>query len=78
MNQFNLGTLSFTAESGNISVFNTLLGGGLCCVSSFYYIWDEDGAPKGDIRFYLALFGQALTGIANPFIITVPTKVRIV
>ena len=48
----------------------------MCCISSFYYIWDDDGVPKGDIRFYLALFGQALTGIANPFLIGIPTKVR--
>ena len=29
----------------------------------------------GDAKFYLALIGQALTGIACPFISCVPTKV---
>ena len=57
-------------------MFETISGGGLCCLSSFYYIWDEEGVPKGVVRFYLALFGQALTGIANPFIMSIPTKVR--
>jgi hypothetical protein len=61
---------------GNISVFQTILGGGLCCLSSFYYIWDKEGVPNGDGRFYLALIGQAITGIGVPFIIGVPTKVR--
>ena len=44
-------------------------------MSSFPYVWDADGVPKGDARFYLALFGQAITGIACPFVSSVPTKV---
>ena len=44
-------------------------------MSSFPYVWDANGAPKGDARFYLALFGQAITGIACPFVSSVPTKV---
>ena len=51
-------------------------GGGLCCLSSFPKMWDVDGAPKGDARFYIALVGQAITGVANAFIISIPTKVR--
>ena len=51
------------------------LGGGLCCMSSFPYIWDSSGTPKGDARFYMALFGQAITGVACPFVSSVPTKV---
>ena len=45
-------------------------------MSSFPYVWDANGAPKGDARFYLALFGQAITGIACPFVSSVPTKVN--
>ena len=44
-------------------------------MSSFPYIWNANGVPKGDARFYLALFGQAITGIACPFVSSVPTKV---
>ena len=44
-------------------------------MSSFPYIWNANGEPKGDARFYLALFGQAITGIACPFVSSVPTKV---
>ena len=51
------------------------IGGGLCCMSSFPYIWDSSGTPKGDARFYMALFGQAITGVACPFVSSVPTKV---
>ena len=51
------------------------IGGGFCCMSSFPYIWNANGVPKGDARFYLALFGQAITGIACPFVSSVPTKV---
>ena len=47
-------------------------------MSSFPYVWeDEDGVPKGDVRFYLAVVGQAITGISNPFIRSIPTKVSI-
>ena len=45
-------------------------------MSSFPYVWDKNGVPKGEARFYLALFGQAITGIAGPIICSVPTKVR--
>ena len=58
-----------------IEAILSIVGGGLCCMSSFPYVWDANGAPKGDARFYLALFGQAITGIACPFVSSVPTKV---
>ena len=51
-------------------------GGGLCCLSSFPYIWDKDGVPEGDERYFLALVGQAITGVAIPLICGLPTKVR--
>ena len=44
-------------------------------MSSFPYVWDANGTPKGDARFYMALFGQAITGVACPFVSSVPTKV---
>ena len=56
-------------------LMHIFIGGGLCCMSSFPYIWDSSGTPKGDARFYMALFGQAITGVACPFVSSVPTKV---
>ena len=38
--------------------------------------FDEDGVPKGDIRFYLEVVGQGKTGIANPNSNSPQTKVR--
>ena len=59
-----------------MTLFVTIkLGGCLCCLSSFPFVWDEDAVPKGSAGFYLALIGQAITGIAGPFICSVPTKV---
>ena len=65
---------SFLVENG-AELYLIVLGGGLCCLSSFPHVWDEEAVPKGDARFYLALFGQAITGIACPFVSSVPTKV---
>ena len=47
-------------------------GGLLCCLSTFPKLADN---IEPDAKFYLALVGQALTGIACPFISCVPTKV---
>ena len=48
----------------------------MCCLSSFPFIWNDDkGIPVGDERFYLALIGQAITGIGGSFILCLPTKV---
>lgn len=47
-------------------------GGLLCFLSSLPYV--SDGVSS-DGKFYLALVGQALTGVACPFISCVPTKV---
>jgi MFS family permease len=47
-------------------------GGLLCFLSTFPYV--SDGLTS-DSKFYLALIGQALTGIACPFISCVPTKI---
>lgn len=50
----------------------TGLGGAFCCLSSFPYVADE---IPDNTKFILALIGQALTGIACPFISCVPTKI---
>ena len=50
----------------------TLLGGFLCCLSTFPGI-REHSSPK--CWYFMTLIGQALTGIASPFISCVPTKV---
>ena len=47
-------------------------GGLLCCLSTLPHL--SDGLSS-DSKFYLALIGQALTGIACPFISCVPTKI---
>ena len=44
----------------------------MCCLSTLPYV--ADGLSSDD-KFYLALVGQALTGIACPFISCVPTKI---
>ena len=50
----------------------TGVGGLLCFVSSMPYLSE---AMSSDAQFYLAVIGQALTGIACPFISCVPTKI---
>ena len=52
--------------------FHNFLGGLLCCLSTLPHL--SDGLTN-DTKFYLALIGQALTGIACPFISCVPTKI---
>ncbi len=44
----------------------------MCFLSSLPYL--SDGLSN-DTKFYLALIGQALTGVACPFISCVPTKI---
>ena len=44
----------------------------MCCLSTLPYL--SDGLSN-DNKFYLALIGQALTGVACPFISCVPTKI---
>ena len=44
----------------------------MCFFSSLPYLADE---LENDVKFYLALVGQALTGVACPFISCVPTKI---
>ena len=51
----------------------TGFGGFLCFLSSLPYLADEH--MSADAKFYLALIGQALTGVACPFISCVPTKI---
>lgn len=50
----------------------TGIGGLMCFLSTFPYLSD---GMSSDAKFYLALVGQALTGIACPFISCVPTKI---
>ena len=47
-------------------------GGLLCCLSTLPHL--SEGLSS-DSKFNLALVGQALTGIACPFISCVPTKI---
>ena len=47
-------------------------GGLMCCLSTLPYLSDD---LSNDNKFYLALIGQALTGVACPFISCVPTKI---
>ena len=47
-------------------------GGLLCCLSTLPHLSDD---LNPNDKFYLALIGQALTGIACPFISCVPTKI---
>ena len=47
-------------------------GGLLCCLSSFYFV---SSGLSADTKYYLALVGQAMTGVACPFISCVPTKI---
>jgi len=44
----------------------------MCCLSTLPHL--SDGLSS-DTKFYLALIGQALTGVACPFISCVPTKI---
>ena len=44
----------------------------MCCLSTLPYLSDD---LNPNDKFYLALIGQALTGIACPFISCVPTKI---
>jgi len=50
----------------------TGIGGLMCFLSSLPHL-DKD--MSADFRFYLALIGQALTGVACPFVASVPTKI---
>jgi len=47
-------------------------GGFLCFVSSLPKLSD---GMSSDAKFYIAVIGQALSGIACPFITCVPTKI---
>jgi len=56
----------------------TTVGGALCCLSTLPSLWEgRDGQGWWDKRtsFTLTVLGQALTGMACPFISCVPTKV---
>jgi hypothetical protein len=44
----------------------------LCFLSSLPYVSD---GWSSDAKFYMALVGQAFTGVACPFISCVPTKI---
>ena len=44
----------------------------MCCLSSLPHLSDS---LSSDLKFKLALIGQALTGVACPFISCVPTKI---
>ena len=48
------------------------LGGLACCLSTFPYLADF---MSPNIKFYTALIGQGLSGIATPFVSFVPTKI---
>ena len=49
-------------------------GSGLCCISSLTFLWDEK-QPRGDIQYYLVIFGQALSGGGSVGLIGSGTKV---
>ena len=51
----------------------TFSGEGLCLLSSIP--WVDPGYASHDTKYYLALIGQALTGMAAPFITCLPTKI---
>ena len=55
-----------------IIVISIIPGGLLCCLSTLPHL--SEGLSS-DSMFNLALVGQALTGIACPFISCVPTKI---
>ena len=55
-----------------IIVISIIPGGLLCCLSTLPHLSED---LSSDSMFNLALVGQALTGIACPFISCVPTKI---
>ena len=55
-----------------IIVISIIPGGLLCCLSTLPHL---SKGLSSDSKFNLALVGQALTGIACPFISCVPTKI---
>lgn len=49
----------------------TLAGGTVRALSTLQGVWDLDLGSQ----YYISLFGQALTGMGNPFAVSLPTKV---
>ena len=54
-------------------LFSPSTGESLCLLSSVP--WVDQGYMSSDAKYYLALIGQALTGMAAPFITCLPTKI---
>ena len=55
--------------------FLTFIGSLLCCVSTFPGLMTEENGIPPIVWYWMTLVGQALTGMACPFLACIPTKV---
>ena len=53
----------------------TFVGSLMCCLSTFPGLMNEENSVPPVVWYWMTLVGQALTGMASPFLACVPTKV---
>ena len=53
----------------------TFIGSLFCCVSTFPGVMTEENNVDPIVWYWMTLIGQALTGMASPFLACIPTKV---
>ena len=53
----------------------TFIGSLFCCVSTLPGLMTEENNVSPSVGYWMTLFGQALTGMASPFLACIPTKV---
>ena len=53
----------------------TFIGSLFCCVSTLPGLMTEENDVPPSVGYWMTLFGQALTGMASPFLACIPTKV---
>ena len=52
-------------------------GGGLCCISSFPYVWNET-LPKGNAQFSIVVLGSAISSAGFVSTVGGASKVRLI
>ena len=58
-----------------VAALFTFIGSLLCCISTFPDSLTEESFITPTVAYWMTLMGQALTGIACPFLACLPTKV---